>query len=49
MFPNQIKDVAIDQVPVAASLGSASFSAYEQDGSALSWAVRGTILCATVA
>jgi hypothetical protein len=39
----------VDQVAIAASLASASFSAYEQKGgSALNWSLRGTITCATV-
>ncbi len=44
--PNQIKSVAIDQASIAANLGSATFSGYEQDPTALNWAVYGYVMCA---
>ena len=46
---NQSKEATVDRVAVAADLGSASFNGYEQKGgSALNWALYGTILCANV-
>lgn len=46
--PNATKSVAIDQVTVPASLGSATFSGYEQDATALNWTLTGYVLCASV-
>jgi hypothetical protein len=47
---NQSKEATVDRAGVAADLESASFNGYEQKGgSALNWALHGTILCATVA
>jgi len=48
--PNLYKEASIDQIVVAADLGSVSFGAYEQKGgSADNWSLYGTVLCATVA
>jgi hypothetical protein len=44
--PNAIKSVAIDQATIAAGLGSATFSGYEQDATALNWSVYGYVMCA---
>jgi len=44
--PNSIKSVAIDQATIAANLGSATFSGYEQDATALNWSVYGYVMCA---
>jgi len=44
--PNAIKSVAIDQVTIPAGLGSATFSGYEQDATALNWSVYGYVMCA---
>lgn len=44
--PNQIKSVAIDQASIAANLGSATFSGYEQDPTAAAWSVYGYVMCA---
>jgi hypothetical protein len=44
--PNAIKSVAIDQATIAAGLGSATFSGYEQDATAANWSVYGYVMCA---
>ena len=46
---NQSKEATVDRVGIATDLGSVTFNGYEQKGgSALNWALHGTILCANV-
>ncbi len=46
---NQSKEATVDRVGIAGDLGSATFNGFEQKGgSALAWALHGTIVCATV-